>query len=173
MQKTMKKTLSIILAILMIVTTVPFAFAAEGETRTIYVKEEVTGFNFGYEYWFVDADGNDLNCTYEDLGDNWYKYTVPVSAAKYYMWKGIGGGDSYPYEPIPEKVDTLINRNGEAEWYCSHQMNTSGEQNCKGFLCEICGETYGEADLSAHKIKDGICEVCGEADSDADRKSVV
>ena len=34
----MKKTLAIILAILMIVTSVPFAFAAEGNTKYLYLK---------------------------------------------------------------------------------------------------------------------------------------
>ncbi len=38
-------------------------------------------------------------------------------------------------------------------------MNTSGEQTCKGYLCKICGEFYGEAAPNAHdwSIFDGIC----------------
>lgn len=161
----MKKTLAILVAILMIVGTMPIAFAAEGETRTIYVKEEFTGFVFGngYEYWFADEDGNELECTNEYLGDDLYKYTVPVSAAKYYMREGIGGGvgDWFTYEPIPEKVDTLINRDGAGEWYCSHQMETSGAQTCQGQICQICGENYGEA--SDHSYgEDDICIYCGD-----------
>ena len=51
MQKTMKKTLSIIIAILMIVTTVPMAFAAD------VVASGNCGANGGNVKWTLDSDG--------------------------------------------------------------------------------------------------------------------
>ncbi len=169
----MKKTLSIILAILMIVTTVPMAFAADGETKQLYLK-----ISDGYmsmamvpDLYVEDDAGNEIKYDYEEyVGDDTYSYKIPADTELIYWDYHIGGGSAdddggLPFFELPDGVDTYYYDNDV--WYCSHQMNTSGEQNCKGFLCEICGETYGEADLSAHKIKDGICEVCGEADPDA------
>ena len=51
MQKTMKKTLAIILAILMIVTTIPMAFAAD------VVASGNCGANGGNVKWTLDSDG--------------------------------------------------------------------------------------------------------------------
>ena len=79
MQKTMKKLLSIILAILMIVTTIPFAFAAD------VVKSGNCGANGGNVKWTLDSDGTltisgtgDM-ATYANLAKRpWYDYTSDI-----------------------------------------------------------------------------------------------
>ncbi len=63
MNKTLKKTLSIILTILMIVTTVPFAFAAgDGVPLTIDVTDK-TFVVIGGDYGYYDEDGYILTGT--------------------------------------------------------------------------------------------------------------
>ncbi len=280
MSKTLKKTLSIIVAILMIVTSVPFAFAAEGETRTIYVHWDFGRHAGNFQKMFFDSMGNELPYEFESIEDNFDLYRISVDAASYWFdfsnngthegaipekvdyyeaatqtWycshqlgtsfvendgiyeceicgekkriiyiaedggnnvageafdvylkdangndvslisvdtitnnalhkyeiptiatlmcveigggfgyggsSGVGGGgdnyDNRTFMPIPSDCDTY--HYDDKVWYCSHNMNTSGKQTCKGFLCEICGETYGEADPNAHDWSklDGIC----------------
>ncbi len=75
----MKKLLSIILAILMIVTTVPFAFAAD------VVKSGNCGANGGNVKWTLDSDGTftisgtgDMD-TFATLSQTpWYKYKLDI-----------------------------------------------------------------------------------------------
>ena len=79
MQKTMKKLLSIILAILMIVTTIPMAFAAD------VVKSGNCGANGGNVKWTLDSDGTltisgtgDMQ-TFANLAKRpWYDYTHDI-----------------------------------------------------------------------------------------------
>ena len=75
----MKKTLSIILAILMIVTTIPFAFAAD------VVASGNCGANGGNVKWTLDSDGvltisgEGEMATYATLSKTpWYKYKLDI-----------------------------------------------------------------------------------------------
>ena len=67
MSKTMKKLLSIILAVLMIATTIPFAFAAgDGVPLTIDVTDVSWG-DIGSEYDYYDEDGYILTGSSESV----------------------------------------------------------------------------------------------------------
>lgn len=175
MNKTLKKTLAIIVAILMIVTSVPFAFAAEGETTTLYLKisdESLTGAMIPAVY-VKDDESNITKVKYNSyVGDDTYSYIVPA-VSKFVYWELNGGGTDYyeyPFIEIPASSDTYYY--DEDSWYCSHQLDTNGVKNCQGQICEICGENYGEADPDAHDWSncDGICmNGCGTECAHADQ----
>ena len=81
----MKKLLSIILAVLMIVTIVPLAFAAE-DYKTVYFKNTGNWTNVNIYYWFFDAgQGTETMTTWPgdamtDAGDGVWSYDIPDEA---------------------------------------------------------------------------------------------
>ena len=163
MKKTMKKTLAILVAILMIVTTIPMAFAAEGETMKLYLKISDGCLTMAMvpSVYVKNDEENISKVNYNScLGDDTYEYIVPADS-KFVYWdcQYAGGSDDleYSYTELLAEVDTYYY--DEDRWYCSHGMNTSGVKNCRGQVCEICGENYGVADSNAHDWSncDGVC----------------
>lgn len=73
MQKTMKKLLSIILTILMIVTTVPVAFAAEGDAPLTIDVTDKNVVGIGKGAIFYDEDGYIITGTNENCDINVYE----------------------------------------------------------------------------------------------------
>ncbi len=186
MSKTLKKTLSIILTVLMIATTIPFAFGAEaeyeikpgerititipqdGEGSYVYIKvvTDVSGMHTFLSYSgeagdpyaeFYDEDMNLINSDDDGKGDLNFKLQYELEAGKTYY---LGVRDI--------QFDT------EREWdvvLCNDVTHIGGTQTCKGYKCEICEAWYGEAgehDLDSEQTCLGyycyFCEeYCGEA----------
>ena len=140
MKKTIKKTLAILVAILMIVTSIPFAFAAGGETRVIYSDESsAVGAEFGL--LFYDDEDNELSAVCELVYDGIYAYTVSVDAVAYHWFNGVGGGGAdIIHHLIPDNVD-FFDASTET-WSCSHQMGASLVENGAVSECDICGEKF-------------------------------
>ena len=143
----MKKFLAILVAILMLVTTIPFAFAAEGETTTLYLKisdESLTGAMIPAVY-VKDDESNVTKVEYNYyVGNDTYSYIVPA-VSKFVYWELNGGGTDYyeyPFIEIPASADSYHYE--ENRWYCSHQMGEGLVENGAVSECEICGDIFRE-----------------------------
>ena len=77
MNKTLKKTLSIILTILMIVTTIPFAFAATTDSGTFGVDNALT---WNFENSVLTISGNGA------MAENYNEIDIPWKDYKNSIW---------------------------------------------------------------------------------------
>lgn len=168
MSKTMKKTLSIILTILMIVTAVPFAFAVD-EYTTVYFNYPEGWTNVNVFYW------NDLSSeltrwpgdAMTDEGDGIWSYAISAEAAYVIFNNGSSQTDDII---LPTDGKNLYDyESGVWTDYGTTCSHSGGTQTCKGYKCEKCDKWYGEADETAHDWSnlDGICGNCEYACSHA------
>ena len=142
----MKKLLSIILTILMIVTSVPFAFAAESDTdgTTIVITME----DIAYDGW----NGNAIQVGFVSEG----VFTKIADAT-------IDDGANATYETVISDGEVVAFRWTKENFpeECSFTISVDGEtvfekSNCGDFLND---EIFYV--LCEHNFSDSVCSVCG------------
>ncbi len=176
MNKTLKKTLSIILTILMIVTTVPFAFAVDcvhdysgehfclgyycGNCNSYYGEPNPNG-----HYWFGEQCGICYE-THEHRGNAGTICMGTLCELCYYPYGEVTDPDAHKWNS-----DGTC---GYCEAECEHPSYTDGVCDDCGYICPHEGYTDGKcevcgADCPHEGYIDGKCEVCG---SDCPHESV-
>ncbi len=168
MNKTLKKTLSIILTILMIITSVPFAFAAD-VTLVINMNDSDgdgwTGNAVVIEQLIDGTYTEVATATIED--GNSGTFAALLQKDGLYAFKWVKGSYSYECsftiavngETVYEATDGSELENGQVIYLlCEHK---GGTQTCGGYQCEVCGTFYGEG-TGEHVDEDGnsICDLC-------------
>ena len=155
MNKTLKKTLSIILSILMIVTSVPFAFAAgDGVPLTIDITDK-SDVSIGNGQTYYDEDGYIITGTNKDLIVNVYEEGNFVFRNASFKSFWLSGGD---YEvTITLEGDNYL---GDTEgYYCGiyfsyqHLIIEGGENDTLNF--------NGKAGAISTSGSSGTCTVNG------------
>ncbi|MBQ6708619.1 MAG: hypothetical protein IJM97_06705 [Clostridia bacterium] len=180
----MKKLLSIILTILMVVTTVPMAFAAECEHPEVDARKickscgEFTG--------PVAVLGEGVN-TSVTTNDTYIKFVAPETA-KYLLRSS--DKTRYAFSVYDENFNRLYGTNSVGIAYtreyekgktyyiaimvypstnyiestftmypeCINHVGT--EQTCIGYICDFCNKYYGETNDVHYDRGDGICRRC-------------
>ena len=158
MKKTLKKTLSIILAILMIVTSVPFAFAAgDGVPLTIDITDK-SFVSIGNGKTYYDEDGYIITGTNKDLIVYVYEEGNFVFRNASFKSFWLNGGD---YEvTITLEGDNYLG--ATEDYYCGisfsyqHLIIEGGENdtlnfNCKAFAIDTSGNP-GTCTVNGGKI---------------------
>lgn len=197
--KKMKKLLSVLLAILMIATAVPFALAAD-ETSHTDGKDDYNNICDDCLAYIGDIDldvGENISVLVSSsYDDRIYVRFIPKETAKYTISSNSDDTDPCVYLYESSDLDNYVDYSDDEEGYnfalsyyfekgktyyfvfrdydssenynvtltldCVHSGTS---QNCLGYLCDKCGDYYGEKS-DQHKLsteqtcKGYMCTVC-------------
>lgn len=141
----MKKFLSLILAILMIVSTVPMAFAAEFD-KDAYTKALIDAYSAAYNIYAPDENSTSSQKTIDNLF-----YLGAVELAIFEEYPALEGAtlDVEKLATMPEAANVYMEALEEAALHIKGRM-TSVQVNSKGLMAAMYGTLlkHGEATVS-------------------------